>query len=174
MSISHLTKNNPNRRDVQLLTEETVKLLRMNVADLYATLGGQLLGAAPPSRVAGIVTYLAAVRSASDAKALHSGLSVVALHDWGDALAVICEELKKEGVCYLSETTDELREALNNEDLLLLSDEIASSHIQVILMVVAAVLRLPPVLDGVASTVTAILLKQGLRNFCRNRAMQEL
>ena len=172
MSISHLSKNNPHRPDVQVLTEETVKLLRMSITDLYTTLGGQLLGAAPPSKVAGIMSYLGAVRSASDAKALHSGLPVVALHDWGDGLAVICEELKQEGIRYLLETTDELREALNNEDLLQLSDETTPSHIQVILMVVAAVLRLPRVLDAIASTVTAILLKQGLRDFCRNRSVQ--
>jgi hypothetical protein len=47
------------RADVQVLTEETVKLLRMNVADLYATLGGQLPGAEAPSKVAGIMSYLA-------------------------------------------------------------------------------------------------------------------
>jgi hypothetical protein len=160
------------RADVQVLTEETVKLLRMNVADLYTTLGGQLLGAEAPSKVAGIMSYLAAARSASDAKALHSALPVVALPDWGDGLAVICEELKQEGVRYLSETSEELREALNNDDLLRLSDETTPSHIQVILMVVAAVLRLPQVLDAIAVTVTAILLKQGLRDFCRNRTVQ--
>jgi hypothetical protein len=82
------------RADVQVLTDETVKLLRMNVADLYVTLGGQLLGAEAPSKVAGIMSYLAAARSASDAKALHSSLPVVALDDWGDGLAVICEEFK--------------------------------------------------------------------------------
>jgi hypothetical protein len=39
-------------------------------------------------------------------------------------------------------------------------------------MVVAAVLRLPRVLDAIAVTVTAILLKQGLRDFCRNTKEQ--
>jgi hypothetical protein len=121
------------RADVQVLTVETVKLLRMNVADLYATLGGQLLGAEAPSKVAGIMSYLAAARSASDAKALHSALPVVALHDWGEGLAVICEELKQEGIRYLSETSEELREALNKDDILQLSDETTPSQIQVIL-----------------------------------------
>jgi len=172
MSIPNLFKNNLHRSEVQVLTEETVKLLRMNVGDLYTTLGGQLLGAEPPSKVAGIMSYLAAVRSASDAKALHSALPVVALHDWGDGLAVICEELKQEGIRYLLETTEELREALNHDDLLKLSEETTPSHIQVVLMVVAAVLRLPRVLDAISVTVTAILLKQGLRDFCRNRTAQ--
>jgi hypothetical protein len=35
------------------------------------------------------------------------------------------------------------------------------------LMVVASVLRLPRELETVAATVTAILLKRGIRNFCR-------
>jgi hypothetical protein len=160
------------RADVQVLTEETVKLPGMNVADLYATLGGQLLGAEAPSKVAGIMSYLAAARFASDAKALHSALPVVPLQDWSDGLAVICEELKREGIRYLAETSEELREALNNDDLLQLSDETTPSHIQVILMVVAAVLRLPRVLDTIAIAVTAILLKQGLRDFCRSRSVQ--
>jgi hypothetical protein len=93
-------------------------------------------------------------------------------HDWGDGLAVIFEELKQEGIRYLSETSEELREALNNDDILQLSDETTPSHIQVILMVVVAVLRLSGVLDAIAVTVTATLLKQGLRDCCRNKGVQ--
>jgi hypothetical protein len=86
-----------------------------------------------------------------------------------DGLGLICEDLMREGMRYLSETAEELREALNNDDLLHLSDETSRSHIQVILMVVAAVLRLPRDLDTISVTVTAILLKRGLRNFCREK-----
>jgi hypothetical protein len=39
-------------------------------------------------------------------------------------------------------------------------------------MVVAAVLRLPRDLDTIAVTVTAILIKRGLRNFCREESKQ--
>jgi len=156
--------------NVQALTEEAGKLLRMSLDDLYATLGGQLFGVAPPSKVAGIISYLEAVRSASEARVLHSALSpVLSLQDWGSGLGVICEELKEEGVQFLSDRTAELREALNNEDLLHLADETTRSHIQIILMVVAAVLRLPRELETISVTVTAILLKQGLRNFCRGK-----
>jgi len=82
-------------------------------------------------------------------------------------LGVICEELKQGGIRYLSETTPELREALNNEDVLHLSEQPTHAHLQIILMVVASVLRLPRELETVAATVTAILLKRGIRNFCR-------
>jgi hypothetical protein len=73
----------------------------------------------------------------------------------------------RDGMRYLSGRAGELREALNNEDILRLADETSTAHIQVILMVVAAVLRLPRDLDTIAATITAILIKRGLRNFCR-------
>ncbi|MGH7793440.1 MAG: hypothetical protein ACREQ2_00840 [Candidatus Binatia bacterium] len=156
--------------NVQALSEETTKLLRMSLDALYTTLGGQLLGAALPSQVAGIMSYMAAVRSAADAKALHATLpAAFSLQDLGDGFGLICEELMREGMRYLSERAEELREALDNEDLLQLSDEPSRGHIQVILMVVAAVLRLPRDLDTIAVTVTAILVKRGLRKFCRER-----
>lgn len=161
-------KDNSGQFDVGVLADEVVKLLRMNLDNLYTTLGGQLLGTAPPSTVAGIVSYLAAARSATEAKALHDTLPpFVSLRDWGEGLGVICEELKQDGMRYVSEMTQELRNALNNEDLLHLAEEISPSHIQVVLMVVAAVLRLPRALDTISVTITAILLKQGLRNFLK-------
>ena len=54
--------------NIEDLTNEAMKLLRMEIDELYATLGGQLLARNLPSRVAGIVSYLSAVRSASEAK----------------------------------------------------------------------------------------------------------
>jgi len=163
----------PTNLDVQTLTEETVKLLRMSSDALFATLGGQLLGTAAPSRVAGIVSYLTAARSASEASVLYANLPPpLSFHELSSGLGLICEELRREGLRYLTEKTSELREALNNEALLRLSDDSNLSQIQVILMVVAAVLRLPRFLDTISATVTAILLKQGLRNFCSENTAQ--
>jgi hypothetical protein len=159
--------------DVQALTEESAKLLRMSLDALYATLGGQLLGTASPTKVAGIISYVAAVRAAADAKALHAALpAALSLQDLSDGFGAICEDLMRDGMRYLSGRAGELREALNNEDILRLSDETSTAHIQVILMVVAAVLRLPRDLDTLAVTVTAILIKRGLRNFCREESKQ--
>jgi hypothetical protein len=158
----------PTNLDVQSLTEETVKLLRMSPDALYAALGGQLLGTAAPSMVAGIISYLAAARLTADASALHGKLpAALSLQDLSNGLGYIGEELMRDGMRYVSEKAHVLREALNNEDLLRLSDEASRSHIQVILMVVAAVLRLPRELDTISVTVTAILIKRGLRQFCR-------
>jgi hypothetical protein len=159
--------------DVQALAEESAKLLRMSLDALHTTLGGQLLGTAPPTKVAGIISYMGAVRSAADAKALHETLpAALSLQDLSDGFGAICEDLMREGMRYLSGRAGELREALSNEDILRLADETSTAHIQVILMVVAAVLRLPRDLDTIAATVTAILIKRGLRNFCREETRQ--
>ncbi len=161
-------KENSGQFDVAVLADEVIKLLRMSLDNLYTTLGGQLLGTAPPSTVAGIVSYLAAARSATEAKVLHDTLPpFVSVRDWGEGLGIICDELKRDGMRYLAERTQELRQALNNEDILHLAEEVSPSHIQVILMVVAAVLRLPRALDTISVTITAVLLKQGLRNLIK-------
>lgn len=153
--------------DVHALTEETLKLLSMSLDALHMTLGGQLLGTKAPSTVAGIVSYLTATRSASDASALYRKLPIAfSAEDLSKGLGIICEELKSEGIQYISEKGQELREALNNEDLLRLSEGGNRPQVQVIFMVVAAVLRLPRELDTIAATVTAVLLKGGLREFC--------
>lgn len=159
--------------DVQALAEESAKLLRMSLDALHTTLGGQLLGTAPPTKIAGIISYMGAVRSAADAKALHETLpAALSLQDLSDGFGAICEDLMREGMRYLSGRAGELREALSNEDILRLADETSTAHIQVILMVVAAVLRLPRDLDTIAATVTAILIKRGMRNFCREESRQ--
>jgi hypothetical protein len=153
---------------VEVLTDEVTKLLRLESDELYSTLGGQLLAYAPPSRVAGIVSFLSAIRSASEEKALYETLPLTpALTDWGKGVRVIYEELKQDGIRYVNEIAGELRKAVCVPDILSLSDQLSLSTIQIVLMVVGAVLRLPRELDPISATVTGILLKRGLRNFCR-------
>jgi len=71
------------------------------------------------------------------------------------------------GTSFVEEISQELRAALNdNEEILRMSEHTNPSSIHVILMVVGAILKLPRQLEPISATVTAILLKQGLRNFC--------
>ena len=162
------SENNVKELDIEVLTDEAMKLLRMEIDDLYATLGGQLLAQNYPTRVAGTISYLSAVRSASRAKTLYEALpSGLAVTEWGEGLGVIIDELKQNGRRLLGEVGKDLRKALCNEDILLLSDQVNRSIMQIVLMVVAATLRMPREFEAVSVTVSAILLKQGLRNFCR-------
>lgn len=153
---------------IDLLTDEAIKLLRMQIDELYATLGAQLLAQNIPTRVAGIVSYLSAVRSASEAKSFYESLpSGPALTEWGAGLGVIYEQLKRDGMDFLNEVSADIRKALCNEEILRLSDQESHSVMQVVVMVVGATLRMPREFDPIAATVAGILFKLGLRNFCR-------
>lgn len=152
---------------IEVLTDEAMRLLSMQLDDLYATLGGQLLPRALPTRVAGMVSYLSAVRSVAEAKSFYELLpSETALTEWGRGLGVIYEGLKQDGMNLLREASADLRKALCNEDIFHLSDQINRSTVQIVVMVVGAAMRLPRELDAICATVAVILLKRGLRDFC--------
>jgi hypothetical protein len=161
--------------DVQIinsqdLTREASRLLTMSLDDLYATLGCQLLVYELPSKAAGIVSYLSAVRSASDASALFERLRpAAAMAEWGKGLPVIFEELQQDGMRYLANSAEELRKALDSEEILRLADEPSQPRIQILLMLVASVLKLPREMETISATVTVILIRTGLRNFCRQK-----
>lgn len=152
---------------IEELTDEAMQLLRMEVDELYATLGGQLLSRNLPTRAAGIVSYLSAVRSASEARSFYEALpSVPSLTDWGGGLGVIYEELKREGMRFLTEVRGELKKGLCNEEILRLTDQVNRSAVQIVIMVVGAIFRMPREFEPISVTVAAILFKTGLRNFC--------
>jgi hypothetical protein len=153
--------------DTETLVSETDKLLRMGIDELYATLGAQLLVFAPPTRAAGITSYLSAVRSASEANLFLEGLAAgPSLTEWATGLGLIHEELKAQGKRYLTEKREDLREALCNQDILAWSDDINRSTIQILITIVGGTLRMPRELDSISATTLAIILKLGLRTFC--------
>jgi hypothetical protein len=155
--------------DIQDLTNDASKLFTLSLDDLYATLGCQLLAYNRPSKAAGIVSYLAAVRSASEARVLFEGLRrpAAAVIDWGKGISVICEELKQDGMRYIGDSAEELRKALDNEEILQMADDPSQPQLQILLMLIASILKLPRDMETVAATVAVILVKTGLRNFCR-------
>jgi len=154
--------------NIEVLTDEALKLLRLEVDDLHATLGGQLLARNLPTRVAGVVSYLSALRSASEAKSFYKALpSGPSLTEWASGLGVIYEELKRDGMRFMDQVQEDLRRAVCNEDILRLSGTVNRSTMQVVVMVVGATLRMPREFEPISVTVAAILFKLGLRNFCR-------
>jgi len=152
---------------VEVLTEETMKLLRLEVDDLYAALGGQILAQTLPSKVAGIVAYISALRSASEARSLYEALpSGPSSTQWKSGLEVIYEELRRDGASLFAEVSDRLRKALCNEDILRLVAKVDRSTVQVVLMIVTGTLKMPQQMDPICATISAILFKVGLQKFC--------
>lgn len=155
--------------EIEILTEEAMKLLRVGVDELFATLGGQLLWRNLPSRTAGIIIYLSAVRSASEATLLFEQLPAGPnLPECVKGLNRIYDELREEGIRFFRENASDLQKAVCNEEMLRLSNDINRSTMEIIIMVVAATLRMPRELDPIAVTLANILIKIGLQNFCRD------
>jgi len=159
---------------IEALTEEAMQLLRMELSSLYVSLGAQLLGHNHPTHVAGIVSYLSAMRSVSQAKGFYHFLpSGESTAEWGTGLAVILDELRKEGMSFVEEMREELQKALCHEDIVRLCDSIDRPTMQMVVTVVGAALRMPREFDPICATVAAVVLGIGLRNFCRQTGQTE-
>lgn len=155
-----------NDEKTDALVNGAMKLFSVDTDDLYAILGAQLLGRTDPTRAAGIIMFLSAVRQADKAvnfiDVLRPGLTKGS--DW---VELIHEELKRDGIRYLSEMSSELHRALCKEDILSLAQRIDRDNLHTLTLVIAAVLGISPGFESIAATVAVLLLKLGLADFCR-------
>jgi len=147
------------------LVDSAMKLFSVEINDLYAVLGMQLLACEKPTRAAGIVTFLSAIRQANRAV---NFIDIVRpeLIERGEWFDVVHEELKRDGVRYLADMSGELRKALGNEEILRLSDHLSPSNLHVIIMLVGAALKVSTQFDSICATVAVLLIKNGLRDLC--------
>jgi hypothetical protein len=153
---------------IEELTTEAMQLLPLGIDDLYMALGCQLLASEKPKRVAGIISYLSAAKKARQARNLYATLpSKPDTSDWEEGIDLICNELKQDGVRFLDEIRPELQKGVCNEDILTLADDINGSSMQILVMIVGAILKMPPQFESISATLAAILCKSGLRDFCR-------
>ena len=153
---------------IEELTAEAMQLLPMGLEELYMILGSQLLVSAKPTRVAGIMTYFSAARKAKEAKELYATVPVTpTAADWSAGLESIYNELIRDGIEFIEEVKPELRRGVCNEDIFALSDKVDNSSMQIVVMVIGAVLKMPPQFENISAVLAAILYKVGLREFCR-------
>jgi len=166
-------KEKENDFSIELLTDQASKLLGMELDELYVTLGSQLLARDLPSRTAEVVSDLFAFRNMSQQKSRYTvPLSDSPPYGWRKRLGEIYDELRQDGKGYLADTRENLRKALGNDDILSLSDNVNRSTLQIIVVIVSGTLRMPVELEPISVTVSAILVKIGLRNFCLSNALQ--
>jgi hypothetical protein len=149
---------------IEELTTEAMQLLPMGLEELYMILGAQLLVSAKPTRVAGIMTYLSAAKKAKEAKELYATLPA---SDWSSGLDTIYNELIRDGMQFIDDVKQNLRRGVCNEDIFALSDKMDSSSMQIVVMVIGAVLKMPPQFENISAVLAAILHKLGLREFCK-------
>jgi hypothetical protein len=151
---------------IEELTTEAMQLLTLRLEELYMVLGCQLMGATRPARVAELVSHQIALKNFIESQDHHSALlSGPELSDWGRRFNFIHDELERDGIRFLSAVRDDLRKGICNEEIFDLSDEISSSTMQIIVLIVAAILKLPRQIEAVSATVAAIVCKSRLREF---------
>jgi hypothetical protein len=149
------------------LTAQAMQLLNISLDELYAVLGFQLIGYSRPARVAGIISYHATLQKIVDGQSLYNSLGVAPpLADLSKGLEAIYEELKQEGFGFVDGIREELCKVLCTPEILDLADRATTSSIQIMVLMVAGALRMPPQMESLAATVGAIISKTGLKNFC--------
>ena len=152
---------------IEELTSEAMKLLAIGLEELYVVLGCQLLGYSRPSRVAGIMSHQLALKKMIETTEMYEPLSFKDVADWGRKFELMYDELKQDGARFLGAARQNLQNALCTEEILAFSDNINPGNMQIIVLMIAAVLKMPPQVESVAATVAAILCKSGLKTFCK-------
>ncbi len=151
---------------IEELTAEAMQLLTVGLEELYVVLGCQLMGAARPARIAGWVSHQSAFKNFIESRQRYEPFTLGAdLIEWGRSFNVMYEELKGDGIRFIAAAKEELTKGLCNKEILDLANEITSSTMQIIVLIVAAVLKLPRQIEAVSATVAAIVCKAGLREF---------
>jgi hypothetical protein len=153
---------------IEELTTEAMRLLPLGVDELHMVLGCQLLASEKPTRVAGIISYLSASKKAMQARHLYATLPAKPeASDWETGLEQVCNELRQDGIRFLDEVKPDLQKGVCNEDIISLADDINGSSMQIIVMIVGAILKMPPQFESISATLAALLCKSGLREFCK-------
>jgi hypothetical protein len=153
---------------IEELTEEAMALLSRELEDLYVVLGWQVLASSSPTRVAHIMSRLAGGCKAEAGGGFASGSAFeLRVSDWEAALDSVSGDLQHEGILFLATVRDDLRTGLCSVEVLSFSDEISRSGMQIIVMIIAAVLKVPVQIESVSATLAAIVSKIGLKDFCR-------
>jgi hypothetical protein len=120
------------------------------------------MGAARPVQVAELVTHRSALRDVVSSRSCHqSPAAQAALINWGRSFNSTVEELKQNGMRFVAAIQEELAQGVCGRPIIDLLDEINSAIMEVIVSIVAAVLRLPAQIEAVSATVAAIFCKSG-------------
>lgn len=153
---------------IEELTSQAMQLLNVNLSDLYAVLGFQLLGYSRPARLAAIISYHTSLQETLAGQSLYKSLgSESPLAQVSHVLDAVYEELKQEGAKFVAAVREDLCKILSAPESLELADRATASSMRVMLLMIAGALRMPPQTESLAATLGAIICKSGLKDFCR-------
>jgi hypothetical protein len=153
--------------DIVGLAHEAGKLLNLDIDELYAVLGLQLLASASPTRGAGVLAQILALKTASATRAMNPAPGSEFAEDaWVADLYAICSGLEGDGREFVEAAREEFRKGLCNETVLRLTEDVDEAKMQILIMIISAILKLPPAFESISATLAAMLCKSQLREIC--------
>ena len=157
-----------NEPDIEALTREALNLLSLEIDELYTVLGFQLLATAPPTRTAGMITHVRELRTANSAR-LQAATppSEAAINEWMNGVEEIWRDLRADGGKFIETTRPELKKSLCRKDICDLADDVDESKMQILIMIISAILKVPAQFESISATLAAMLCKSLLKEICR-------
>ena len=142
-----------NEPDIDALAREALNLLSLEIDELYTMLGCQLLASAPPARTAGIIIGIRELRKADRVD--------------GDEVEGIYRELNDDGRKFIETMRQEFQKNLCNKNIFDLADDVDESKMQILIIIISAILKVPPQFESISATVAAMMCKSLLKELCR-------
>jgi hypothetical protein len=160
-------------RDTEALLSQGKEMLDWSEEEVLQVLGFQLLATEKPKKPAAIAKYLASTAYLGEAKKIVGDFPSEELLPVSMAgLGAIVKEAAERGRRFIQESTSELRSALCTGtgecrpeivELLDRGEDVLSK----ITDLVSDKLQIPPFMSSMAITVTVLLIKGGLNQFCK-------
>lgn len=152
---------------IEELTHEALKLLSFELDDLYAVLGCQLLGAAPPTRAAqAFVSIVAIGKTAEPGEWAEQNIATVE-HLRTHKIDEIARQLRDDGGRFIDAMREDFRRSLCTEEILNLTENIDASRMQMLILLISAVVKMPPRFESISATLAAMFCKSLLRRMCQ-------
>ena len=157
-----------NEPAIEELTREALGLLSFDLEDLYAVLGCQLLGAAPPTRAAQVMTSLANLATTSQPREWQEGnTSRSVAGEWCQGVEDLARDLRRDGGKFIDEMKEDFRRSLCTKEILDLTENINASRMQILILLISAIVKMPPQFESVSATLAAMFCKSLLREMCQ-------
>jgi hypothetical protein len=155
---------------IEELTAQALQLLNISLADLYTVLGFQLAGYSRPARLATLIQYHSSLEKFLESPATYAGAGGASpVQDVSRGLKSVYEELCQEGMAFVENVREELSKVLSSSESLELAHRATVASMQILVLMIAGALRMPPQTESLAATIAAIVCKSGLKEFCQMR-----
>ena len=157
-----------NEPAIEELTREALGLLSFDLEDLYAVLGCQLLGAAPPARAAQVMTALVKLATLPElrgSEAMNASTPIIC--EWSRGVEDIVRDLKRDGSSFIDGMKEDFRRSLCTREILDLTEGIDASRMQILILLISAVVKMPPQFESISATLAAMFCKSLLREMCQ-------